>query len=530
MLCNFEEAVREFSTLFDEATKKHDLRLRELLWLEMQRFLPGEQSYDPLEDVVRPLVARFRTWYTSKLDSQYEIGCRGIQYLIDNERALEADERLNTLLHQFEGNLEKQYKLFNLRGNARMKIPGRVQEAEVDFQQALKCAHSLESSGVWGQAHKEIGFYYRNIGRMSDAAQAYLEALRITPLREQEELASIHTNSAYVQALRGEYEEALSLAETALAVRRRLNLQRETGMTLSVKGEALRYMRNFALAWGAYQEAAGIFEAAGNWPWLGMVYQEQAICLFQAASAGVKVEKYKDVEEMRKRARELSLQALAICRDMSIRGYPSALNRAARILSDREPDQALMYLKEGIRSAEEIGDGWFFFANVVEFAEICYQAWLRTGDIAYRDQIQSLSSRAEQAQKDYRFLDLSGRWNLLQGYLATHDALEGDNKEYSELMLNDALEYYKRGFAQEVRSYFGSHNATAISFEFDRFGRLLAKLPLEVRESWYVELIKAWSDVGQDYIEDLKQSTKLVTQLSRIYSEYVGDPQQEVAS
>ena len=59
------------------------------------------------------------------------------------------------------------------------------------------------------------------------------------------------------------------------------------GNSWSVCGEVYRYERRFQKAWEAYADAERIFEEQRNWPWLGLIYQEQAICLFQAAEDGV---------------------------------------------------------------------------------------------------------------------------------------------------------------------------------------------------------------------------------------------------
>ena len=48
-----------------------------------------------------------------------------------------------------------------------------------------------------------------------------------------------------------------------------------------------RYERRFHKAWDAYAEAERIFQEERNWSWLGLIYQEQAICLFQAAQEGI---------------------------------------------------------------------------------------------------------------------------------------------------------------------------------------------------------------------------------------------------
>ena len=100
-------------------------------------------------------------------------------------------------------------------------------------------------------------------------------------------MASIHTNWAYVKGLNGNYRDGSNLAESAIAVRHRLNKHYDEGISWSVCGEVYRYERQFQKAWDAYSAAEQIFHGARSWTWLGVIYQEQAICLFQAMQDGI---------------------------------------------------------------------------------------------------------------------------------------------------------------------------------------------------------------------------------------------------
>ena len=82
-------------------------------------------------------------------------------------------------------------------------------------------------------------------------------------------------------------------------------------------GEVYRYEANFARAWATYQDAEAVFQETRSWPWLGMVYQEMAICLHQAGREGLTL-----VDGQVPLARELIGRALDICRDFNVRAYP----------------------------------------------------------------------------------------------------------------------------------------------------------------------------------------------------------------
>jgi hypothetical protein len=107
-----------------------------------------------------------------------------------------------------------------------------------------------------------------------------------------------------------------------------------------------------------------------------------------------------------------------------VRGYPSALNRAGRIFAQEDPEVGLGYLDEGIKVARQLSDGWFWFANLVEFIELCYRIWDESRQRSYLDRISSRVAEIAQAMDEYEFPDLKGRWNLVRGHLSLSAWLE----------------------------------------------------------------------------------------------------------
>ena len=192
-----------------------------------------------------------------------------------------------------------------------------------------------------------------------------------------------------------------------------------------------RYEANFARAWAAYLEAEAIFQETKSWPWLGMLYQEMAICLHQAGRERlVLVQNVDDVEDQADLALELIERSLDICRDFNVRAYPSALNRAGRIFAAAgQIDAGLQHLDEGINEAVRLGDGWFSSANNIEYVEHAYRAWTDTDEGRYRALVDERRARVAAVVETYRFRDIAARWELLQGHLITTDALRsGDNE------------------------------------------------------------------------------------------------------
>ena len=119
---------------------------------------------------------------------------------------------------------------------------------------------SADRQKLIAEAHKELGFYYRNVGLWKEADEAYQQARDAISAtlsarssdEDREEMASIQTNWAYVKGLGGYYRDGSNLVESAITVRHRLKKHQEEGISWSVCGEVYRYERRFQKAWDAY--------------------------------------------------------------------------------------------------------------------------------------------------------------------------------------------------------------------------------------------------------------------------------------
>jgi hypothetical protein len=518
LLSDRAEGCREFLSLFEQAKDDHDVLFQELLTMEMQRFLPGGGESYAFGDVIGGAIEEFRDWlrYTRQ-DLHLDIGLTIAEYLVGNEQPQPAVDLLEVLPSE-RADHDHRYRLALLRGNAYMRIPSQVQNGLQHFRQALSEATAL-SAKFTAEAHKELGFYYRNKGLWQEADEAYQRARDAISAKlsggaseeDREEMASIQTNWAYVKGLIGAYRDGANLVESAIAIRRRLKKHQAEGISWSVCGEVYRYERRFERAWDAYAEAERIFHARGNWPWLGVIYQEQAICLVQAAEDGITLDpdrdpvKDPDRDPIARAERRIRL-ALDICADQNHRAYPSALNRAGRIFGQKDPATGLSLLASGIHEAYRLSDGWFWFANLIEHAELSYQVWVDTGDPRHRQEIDGREKEIDQATGQYSFPDLRGRWNLLQGHLGIRDFLNSQDGRF----LPAALENYKTGFGLIAKGYVGSSGASAIPEEFKIFAGLFSQLPAHTREEWQNQLRSAWSGLESG-------STLLLARLEELY-------------
>jgi tetratricopeptide (TPR) repeat protein len=512
LLWDFEAGCRLFLELMAQATKDQDLLFQDLLAFEMERFLPGGATY-AFGDVIGDVIREFRDWLRSQAHELYlEVGLTMADYLIRSEQPSLAIATLDDF-PAVAADRRSSFRLSNLRGNALMRISSRVKDSLSYFKQALADALAIEAPDgpkLVAKSYKELGFYYRNEGQMAEANDAYRNARNsISAILsadstddDREEMASIQTNWAYVKGLSGNHREGISLVESAIGIRNRIGRTQEEGVSWSVCGEVYRYERRFQMAWRSYHEAEQIFQELRNWSWLGVIYQEQAICLFQAARDGIELLPGRDAIGQ---ARRLVTLSLDLCRDLAIRSYPSALNRAGRIFGYDDTELGLAYLDEGIRAARELSDGWFWFANLIEYVELSYRLWAENRQPAYLEQIRSRAPEIGRVMAEYEFPDLRGRWDLIQGHLAI-----GEWQDTGEAALLDAaLERYREGFAQIAKQHVGSSGAASIAGEFKAFRPLIWQLPAVVRAQWHDAFRRAWGDA--------EGSTLLLAGLEELY-------------
>jgi tetratricopeptide (TPR) repeat protein len=515
LLSDFAEGARWFVALLRQAREQRDVLFEDLLAFQMQRFMPGGVEENTVGTATEAAISRFRAWLPGEgQDSYVDVGLEMAAYLVDREHLQAALNLLDRL--PVPPDHERRYRLRNLQGNACLRTPGRVRAGGERFRDALAEATQLplpDQRRYRADAYKELGFYYRNIGQWKHAEEAYEKArdaisqapLPGSPDSEREEMASIETNWAYVKGIGGRYYDAINLVESAISVRRRIGRRHEQAISCSVKGEVYRYQLQFKGAWEAYAEAEQLFREQNSWSWLGVIYQEQAICLFQAIPAGVQL--LPAQQDPAKQAESLILQSLEMCRTLNARAYPSALNRAGRIFGSRDPDLGLEYLLEGAEKAQSLSDGWFWVASLVEYAALCYSAWSETREPRYREQIRPIAGKLQDTRAaDIDFAELRGRWNVLEGHLAVHEVLATG----SEAALEAALENYRIGFPLIASGWVGSYGASAISGEFRKFSDLAWRLPRQTRERWLQELHRSWSGLEES-------STGLLARLEELY-------------
>jgi DNA polymerase III delta prime subunit len=298
-LTSYEQGSRRLLADFRQAEERHDSFFQDLLVLYLDRFLPGGTRSEAFNDVIRLKLDDFRTWLLSEPghDLYIDLGLMVGRYHI---AAAQPDVALE-LVSRLPANLAtstQRHGLHLLRGNACMRIPALVKQAQDHFEHAVIEAEALRTPDrhkLLAEAYKERGFFYRNTGQWQEADLAYRRAWETisngltaqSRQADRAELASIQTNWAYVLGLGGHYREGLELADSAIVIRRQLHRRADEGLSWSVLGEVHRYARRYPQAWRAYAAAERLLQGRRYFDRMGFVHQEQAICLFQAYNEGL---------------------------------------------------------------------------------------------------------------------------------------------------------------------------------------------------------------------------------------------------
>ena len=530
LLSNFEAGCRYFLHLFAEAGKDQDLLFQDLLATAMRRYLALGELPGTVDDADSKVIGEFRDWLVAGHRDLYrEIGIALADFLLHSGQAAAAIEVLAELPLTGAGPHQVvRHRL--LLGGSYLRVPREARQGLRYLEEARRVAEDPaltpdESCRLAAAAYNALGLYYRNVGRWHDANTAYQHArdaiqaiaIGIRSAEDRALLASIQNNWGYLKGLGGFDREGLSLVSAALAVREQFELKRELGMSYSTQGEVYRYRQQFQAAWDSYAQAARLFEELEDSAWLGTIYQEQAICLFLAYREGLSL--LSPGQDQLAESRSLAMRAVERCRERSIRNYPSALNRAGRIIGHTDPDEGLRLLAEGIELGRELSDGWFWLANLVEHAELCYRAWTQTADARYRELIEQYEPQLRAATSEFEFPsdgglpevrgfpDLRGRWEILRAHLAVRDwAATGD-----ESLLDDALSDYMNGFLHATElGYVGSSGTSVIPDVFVAFRELFHGLPKSVQSQWLGVLQRAWS-------QPVPGSTVLLAELEKLY-------------
>ena len=165
-LTDFADGCRELLSRYEHAEQVNDTYFQDLMVLYLQRFLPGGNPSDAFNDVVRLKLEEFRSWLGERPERYITLALLVARHQIETSQS-GAALRLLDNLPETADHLQR-HRINLLAGNACLRIPGKVREGREYFDRTLALAQELttpDRAKLTAEAHKELGYYYRNTGQ-----------------------------------------------------------------------------------------------------------------------------------------------------------------------------------------------------------------------------------------------------------------------------------------------------------------------------------------------------------------------------
>ena len=439
-------AYDHFLEDFDEATWRYRYSFRELIWTEMQ---PHESEYAG--------------------EQRYQIGIRGVDFLLDETRYDESYQRAEILLGEY-GDQNPAWRVDTLvhMANAAARM-GKTETALKHFQQALTAAQQHKLKDWFGRVESGLGWIYRQMGKWEDAERVYKSALEHSGAEgDLDRVAQVLNNLGYVLHLKGKGQNGLNLCKQALDIWKMLDRPKWQGLALSSIGEIFAAMHNFSEAFTAYDAALRIFRDQEDREWMAILYHEMAYAKWLQGNVD---EAWGDIEE-----------SYTLCKPHGIeKELPTILHRMGHINMDRGClDEALEYFKDSYKVSEEVKDHYRLIDNLVAFAEVAYA----------QKRYDEIEKRAKEMQQ--WIIQEGLRYPLLEGRMYR---LIGDS-HFARGEYGQALTAYCNAYPRIAQH--GGYGSYRLSKELDLLAEKIQQLPPEVAEQWCDHFRECWGEQAQE--------------------------------
>ena len=242
------EGIRTFASMFDEANRAYNFRLRNILLDTLQHHI---QNVAP--------------------EYQREWERRRVVCLLDDAKYEAARELATSIVNQEELAAELQIETLIELGNAEGRL-GHPEEAFANFERAMNISkeHGLEAH--FARAQYARGWAYSNQGRYDLALDDYLEAYQLClKLSDFHQIAWILHNMGYIHALRGNRQSSLESCHAALDLWEELDYPRGLAAAYTVMGDAYARFNQSADALLYYSRALDIFARQNDIEWMSIV-------------------------------------------------------------------------------------------------------------------------------------------------------------------------------------------------------------------------------------------------------------------
>ena len=440
------KAYDYFLQVFDEATLRYRYNFRELLWTEMQ---PHEAEY---------------------LDEQrYQLGIRGVKYLLDEARYDESYQRAEILLSKY-GDQDPAWRVDTLRQMANAAArKGETGKALSHFQEALQVCEQNQLADWIGQVESGLGWVYRLMSKWGEAERIYERALEHSgDAGDLERVAQVLNNLGYVRHLRGNSPGGLNLSEQALEIWRQLQRPRAEASTLSTIGNIWSKLGNYSEAMASYDAALRLFRDQEDWEWIATVCHQMA---FAQWLQGDRLEE----------AQQYAEESVRYCRRYGIeKELFTALHRLGHIhMSRGHLQEAQKCFEESYQISQRMGDEYRLRDNLLGLAEITYQ----------KQDYEEAERRVRQAlegikPEEWDSPSLEGGMYRLMG-----DVFFAQG-EYDKALGEYCKAYPKIGQEETLTPYRLSEVLELLEERFD-------SLPVELAVQWSDELKRCWEEQVQ---------------------------------
>jgi tetratricopeptide (TPR) repeat protein len=459
LLVNTDKGVNTFANIFDEATKKYQISLRETLLVQMQ------QHIEKLSD-----------------EQLYELNSRRVKYLLDRAEYLKAKEFATKILENAYITTEQRIDTLTRLANCDRAL-GKLQEAIRHLDQALRiCRDTPElKKKSEGSILNTIGWMHRLMGKWNEAGKYYRQSIElIKETGDEAKLAAAYNNLGYIIGLQSNYDSALIYSHNALSMQESLGLEHDSGRTHNTLGIIYRGKENYSLSLKHTNQAISIFEKFENKEWLAIVYCERGTTKWHI---GEPQEAEPDLEK-----------SYQIYKETDSRFELSTiLHRRGHIAWDLgNLQQAEQYFQESAKIGREVSDFQQTVNSLEGLVELYYFIGERSYEKGHIREREEWYAKAEKVAKQWKeeFEDQGYYFPLYSGSrLRILGNIAYDREDY-KTALQQYLEAYPR-----IASL-GGYSKYMLPEALNRLKKRIDQLPAQLAFEWCDQLQKSWEEKG----------------------------------
>ncbi|HNT75766.1 MAG TPA: tetratricopeptide repeat protein [Anaerolineae bacterium] len=446
LFCSIPEGVNLFIEVFDAATDSYDIQERSILMDVIEKYI-GE---------IPP-------------DAVYQVQVRRIRHLRDYGDYIQAQQIADEILQDSALALDRKLDILTLKASCHERL-GAFNDAAGALRKALSICQTTVDFKRWqGAILNSLGRVNRAAGHSNEAEKYYQEALRIA--EDKIQIAAALNNIGHLCSEQGRYRSALSYCSKALCIYQQENKRLQEGATFTTIGEIYRNWGKYKEALEHYNQALQIFQPEGDPFWLTRTYAYLGATYRLAGELELAENLLKRSIAQDEKALHSWVYHVLGCVYLNLDNY----------------DEAIRCFNVSEQLGVEFHDIRSHINNLVGFAELYYEQWVKSKDATIAQQIQDKAATLEAVlNQGYNFPHHQAR---MQRVLAN---LNFDMANYEAALPIYAEAYAKLG----IRTAGYAINSDFFQ-ELDTLAermRFLARIDPEKARAWCAALRKYWSD------------------------------------